>query len=116
MRTSFRILILDKNKIKVSEKLDIDNKNLTRAIKYIHKSQYIEASKWLFLANDSKEKYLLLSLISFALKQEDQALNYFENAKDFTYLYKEHFDVYIQKPGEPVEYAEDFMRSLFLAS
>lgn len=115
MRTGFRILILDKDKIKVSENLDID-KNLARAVKYIHKSQYIEASKWLLLANDSKEKYLLLSLINYALKQEDQALHYFENAKDFPYIYKEHFDIYIQKPGEPVEYAETFMRSLFLPS
>jgi len=60
---------LDKNKIKVSENLDID-KNLARAIKYIHKSQYIEASKWLLLANDSKEKYLLLSLINYALNKK----------------------------------------------
>ena len=115
MRTSFRILILDKSRNKVDENI-IQDKNLARAIKYIHKSQYIEASKWLFLASDSKEKYILLSLINFALKQHEQALSYIEIASALSYNFKDVFDIYIQKPGESLEPGEEFIKGYFLFS
>ncbi len=99
MRTGFRILILDKFLNKVEENPDLD-KNLLKAIKYIHKFQYLEASKWLFLAMDSKEKYLLLALINLALQQKDQAMIFLENSKEYNYLYKGVFDIYIQRPTE----------------
>ncbi|GAB6077654.1 hypothetical protein [Hydrogenobaculum acidophilum] len=115
MRTGFRILILDKYKNKIDEHL-IQDKNLARAIKYIHKSQYIEASKWLFLASDSREKYILLSLINFALKQHEQALSYLETSSALLYNFKDVFDIYIQKPGEPLEYGEEFIKGPSLSS
>lgn len=100
MRTGFRILVLDKNNKKI-EHANID-KNLLKAIKYIHKFQYIEASKWLFLSEDSKEKYMLLSLINKALKQEDQAKIFLETSKEYPNVYKNIFDIYVQKPNEDI--------------
>jgi len=115
MRTHFRILILDKSKNKIDENL-IPDKYLSKAIRYIHKSQYIEASKWLFLANDSREKYLLLSLINIAIEQEDQAMSYLKNAESIPSTFKDIFDIYIQKPGEPIESGEAFIKNCFLIS
>jgi hypothetical protein len=102
MRTGFRILVLDKTLDKIDNMEGFD-KNLSRAIKCIHKSQYLEASKWLFLAHDSKEKYLLLYLINLALKQKEEASAFLNTSREFSYLYKDVFDIYIQKPGEDIE-------------
>ncbi len=115
MRTGFRILVLDKSKNKVDESL-IKDKNLAKAIKYIHKFQYLEASKWLFLAGDSKEKYILLSLINIAIEQKDEAMSYINVLDTLPYSFKDSFDIYIQKPSEALEEAENFIKDYFLTS
>lgn len=102
MRTGFRILILDSNNQKIEHQDKID-KYLLKAIKYIYKFQYIEASKWLFLAKDSKEKYILLSLINIALQQKDQAKAFYETSKEYPYLYADVFQIYIQKPNNEIK-------------
>lgn len=111
MRTGFRILVLDSKNQKLSDNSNID-KNLAKAIKYIHKFQYIEASKWLLISKDSKEKYILLTLINIALKQQEQAYSFYESIKESKYLYEDIFKIYIQKPNEPAIAFEEYALSL----
>ncbi len=102
MRTGFRILILDSYNQKIENNDNID-KYLAKAIKYIYRFQYIEASKYLFLARDSKEKYILLTLINIALQQKDQAKIFYETSKEYPYLYDDVFHIFIQKPNEDIK-------------
>lgn len=78
------------------------------AIRYILEFKYLEATKWLHLAENSYEKYLLLYLIGKALKQEDIQREYFrawEGQKRVT-----PFEFFVELPEEALSVrAEDFI-------
>ena len=42
-------------------------------MRYIVEFKYLEANKWLLIAPDSYEKYILLTLTNLAIGQEEQA-------------------------------------------
>ncbi|WP_204985452.1 hypothetical protein, partial [Escherichia coli] len=63
------------NFIKASEALYI-------GIRYITEFKYLEATKWLMLAQDCMEKYLLLGLINIALGQEKEGYEFLREAKN----------------------------------
>ncbi|WP_459776153.1 hypothetical protein [Aquifex pyrophilus] len=52
-------------------------------MRYITEFKYLEATKWLLIAEDSKEKYTLLGMINEALGQSEQAREFFENAQRY---------------------------------
>lgn len=89
MRVKFRIRInLNGKKLK-KEDLKGKRNPFFIALRYITEFKYLEATKWLYLAEDSYEKYYLLSIINEALGQEDQAKEFMEIAKRFERKYKE---------------------------
>ncbi len=49
-------------------------------VRYITEFRYLEATKWLMLAQDCYEKYLLLVLTNLALGQESQAQEFYQEA------------------------------------
>lgn len=82
MRVKFRIsLYLEGKKLK---KTDLKNRRdpLGVGLRYITEFKYLEATKWLLLAPDSYEKYVLLGLINLALGQVEQAREFFSALED----------------------------------
>jgi len=55
---------------------------LLKGMRYVTEFKYLEATKWLLIAQDCYEKYFLLGLINLALGQEEQAKEFFENLKE----------------------------------
>ncbi|MCS7083454.1 MAG: hypothetical protein NZL90_00530 [Aquificaceae bacterium] len=96
MRVGFRILILKQGKRLYKEDLQGDTL-FERALRYISEFKYLEATKWLLLCEDSLEKYLLLSLINFALGQYEQSIEFMKEAKRFQK--STDFSFLIEKPG-----------------
>ncbi len=86
MKLKLRIFLLRGDR-KLSKK-DIEEKdNFWVGVRYILEFRYLEASKWLLLSEDSKEKYLLLSLINLALGDKERAMEYVEYMEGFPSLY-----------------------------
>jgi hypothetical protein len=79
MRVRFRILPLKGGK-RISGELKIEDKNLAKAVRYLSEFKYLEATKWLMLAEESFEKYALLYLIYTALGQGENAEEFYELA------------------------------------
>ncbi len=50
-------------------------------MRYITEFKYLEATKWLLIAEDCFERNLLLGLVNLALGQEEQAQEFFESAR-----------------------------------
>jgi len=78
MRVKFRILFLREGR--PLKKQDLLNRKdpLSMGIRRILDFKYLEASKWLLLAEDSWEKYTLLALVNLSIGQE-------ESAREFIY-------------------------------
>ncbi len=86
MKLRLRIFLLRGDR-KLS-KGDIKEKdNFWTGVRYILEFKYLEASKWLLLSEDSKEKYLLLSLVNLALGDREGAVEYAEYIESFPALY-----------------------------
>ncbi len=83
MRVKFRISIYKDGKKLTKKDFQGLRKPLFIGMRYVTEFKYLEATKWLFLAEDSQEKYLLLALINEALGQEEQAREFYENAARF---------------------------------
>lgn len=84
MRVRFRIAIYDK----VGNRLNREHflkasEALYRGMRYILEFKYLEATKWLMLAQDCMEKYLLLGLINIALGQEKEGYEFLREAKKY---------------------------------
>ncbi len=119
MRVRFRVLVYDKEGKKLGrENLLKLRKPLYVGIRYVVEFKYLEATKWLMLAEDCQEKYLLLSLLNFSLGQEAQALEFFQEAKRHSratdYLFavekpEEALRIFIEKPEASLP---DFLLSL----
>ena len=88
MRVKFRIRIDLNGKRLKKEDLKGKRDPFSIALRYITEFKYLEATKWLYLAEDSYEKYYLLSLINEALGQEEQAKEFRETAKRFERKYE----------------------------
>ncbi len=83
MRVKFRILLYKGDK-PLSRKDIVEKQDpLSLGIRYILEYKYIEASKWLLLAEDSEEKYTLLALISLALGQRETAQEFITQSKEY---------------------------------
>ena len=79
MRVRFRISLYREGKR--LKKSDFMNKRdpLYKGMRYIIEFKYLEATKWLLIASDCYEKYLLLGLVNLALGQEEQAREFFQS-------------------------------------
>lgn len=82
MRVRFRIRLCRRGKKLTKKGISVGDRALSTAIRYILEFKYLEATKWLMLSADSKEKYLLLGLIYTALGQEDMAEEFFEKSRN----------------------------------
>ena len=89
MRVKFRICVYLNGKRLKKDDLKGKRDPFFIALRYITEFKYLEATKWLYLAEDSYEKYYLLSLINEALGQEEQAREFLETAKRFERKYDE---------------------------
>ncbi len=81
MRVRFRIRLSRGGRKLTKKDLRIGNKAFSTAIRYILEFKYLEATKWLMLSEDTREKFLLLGLIYTALGQEEMAEEFFERFK-----------------------------------
>ncbi|MFN3947301.1 MAG: hypothetical protein ACK4LA_04355 [Aquificaceae bacterium] len=81
MRVKFRIALYNREGKRLSKEEFIKSSSaLYRGMRYITEFKYLEATKWLMLAQDSKEKYLLLGLLNIALGQESEGLEFLREA------------------------------------
>ena len=81
MRVRFRIRLFRKGEKLTKREVNFGEKAFSTALRYILEFKYLEATKWLMLSADSREKYLLLGLIYTALGQEDMAEEFFEKSR-----------------------------------
>ena len=83
MRLSFRIAIYEGDR--KLKKADFKDKRdpLSVGMRYVTEYKYLEATKWLMIAPDCWEKYILLGLINLALGQEQQGWEFLLEAKDY---------------------------------
>ncbi|MEJ7554757.1 MAG: hypothetical protein WKI49_04360 [Aquificaceae bacterium] len=104
MRVRFRVVVYSKEGKKLSKEDFIAFREpLYIGIRYVVEFKYLEATKWLMLAKDCQEKYLLLALLNFALGQDTQAHEFLqealkhERATDYLFV--------IEKPEEGLKVA-----------
>jgi len=86
MKLRLRIFILKGNR-KLTKKEIEERDNFWIGVRYILEFKYLEASKWLLLSEDSREKYLLLSLINLAIGDKEGAAEYANYVNSFPKLY-----------------------------
>ncbi|MEM2368609.1 MAG: hypothetical protein QXQ50_10300, partial [Candidatus Bathyarchaeia archaeon] len=68
MRVRFRVAVYEKDGKRLSKEVLVGPREpLYIGIRYVVEFKYLEATKWLMLAKDCQEKYLLLALLNFAL-------------------------------------------------
>ncbi|WP_448587273.1 hypothetical protein [Thermocrinis sp.] len=96
MRVRFRIAIHKDGRRLSREELLNRREPFWVGVRYITEFKYLEATKWLMLAEDSHEKYLLLCLTSLALGQSSQAEEYCQEAKKFKP--SEGIGIYLELP------------------
>ncbi|WP_457601326.1 hypothetical protein [Hydrogenivirga sp.] len=100
MRVKFRIsLYRGDRRLRRSDLRDIKDP-LWVGIRYITEFKYLEATKWLLIAPDCYEKYLLLGLVNLSLGQEEQAQEFLsctEGRERLTDL-----RIFLEKPEEKV--------------
>ncbi|WP_029551465.1 hypothetical protein [Thermocrinis jamiesonii] len=80
MRVKFRILLYRDGKKLTKEDLKHEKSPFWIGVRYITEFKYLEATKWLMIAEDCYEKYALLSLINFSLGQEEQGKEFYSEA------------------------------------
>ncbi len=83
MRVRLRILVFRGNKRLSKSELGGETDPLMVGIRYILEFKYLEATKWLMVAGDCQEKYILLGLLNLSLGQEESAREFLETAKKF---------------------------------
>ena len=83
MRIKFRIGIYKQGTKQYKKDFRGLSDPLFIGMRYITEFKYLEATKWLFLAEDSYEKYLLLGLINEALGQDEQSREFLEVAERY---------------------------------
>ncbi|HIP42486.1 MAG TPA: hypothetical protein EYG91_00905 [Aquifex aeolicus] len=98
MRVKFRIGIYKRGKKQRKKDFQGLSDPLFIGMRYITEFKYLEATKWLFLAEDSYEKYLLLGLINEALGQEEQSREFLEVAN--RYEKKTDYEFFKEIPEE----------------
>ncbi len=79
MRVKFRI-VPRRGEEKLKRDFECEDTNLKKGIRYIIEFKYLEATKWLMLAEDSFEKYCLLYLIYRALGQTESSEDFYTKA------------------------------------
>ena len=103
MRVSFRIRIVDKEGKRLKKEDFLKNSEpLYIGMRYITEFKYLEATKWLMLAQDCQEKYVLLALINYALGQRAQGDEFFYEAKK--YPPKTQYSFLVEKPEENISF------------
>ena len=80
MRVKFRISIYKDGKRLSKADLKQEKSPFWIGVRYITEFKYLEATKWLMIAEDCYEKYLLLSLANLALGQENQGREFYNEA------------------------------------
>ncbi len=80
MRVKFRILLYKGDKRLRKKDLEGIREPFWIGVRYITEFKYLEATKWLLVAEDSYEKYLLLSLVHLSLGQEETAKEFAREA------------------------------------
>ena len=101
MRVRFRILIFRGSEPLKRKSLSGKKDPLNTGLRYLLEFKYLEASKWFLLAPDSWEKYILLALINLSLGQEETALDFFDQAKEYPRI--TDLRIFISSGGETVE-------------
>ena len=84
MRVRFRILVFKEGRKLSKSDLRGETEALMIGIRYILEFKYLEATKWLMVAEDCWEKYMLLGLLNLALGQEEPAKEFLETSKRFS--------------------------------
>ncbi len=101
MRVRFRIRIVDKEGNRLGKEHFLKNRDpLYVGMRYVVEFKYLEATKWLMLAEDCQEKYMLLALINYALGQRSQGEEFFNEAKSYPKITQYAF--LIEKPEEGI--------------
>jgi len=98
MRIRFRIRLSEAGKKLTRKDLSFEDRPFSLALRYILEFKYLEATKWLMIAQDSREKYLLLGLIYIALGQDDLGSEFLERSSD--YGKKTDLRIHIELPEE----------------
>ncbi|MCS6957008.1 MAG: hypothetical protein RMK75_00915 [Aquificaceae bacterium] len=108
MRVKFRIAVYSAEGKKLNREDFITRKSaLHRGIRYVVEFKYLEATKWLMLAQDCMEKYLLLGLLYLSLGQEREGREFLKEAQnhrritDYLFLVEKPEDglkIIIEKP------------------
>ncbi len=85
MRVKFRIALYDRagNKLSRGDFVNVSG-TLYKGMRYITEFKYLEATKWLMLAQDCMEKYLLLGLINIVLGQEKEGYEFLKEAQKYS--------------------------------
>ena len=111
MRVKFRIQVYKDGK-KLS-KLDLVSAKspFWIGVRYITEFKYLEATKWLMIAQDCHEKYVLLSLINLALGQEDQGEEFCKEALKHKPMYDIQIFVEMPEKGIKLE-VKDVLKTL----
>ncbi|MFN3471217.1 MAG: hypothetical protein ACK4ZR_01240 [Aquificaceae bacterium] len=103
MRVRFRIKIVDKEGKRLGKEDFLKSSEpLYIGMRYITEFKYLEATKWLMLAQDCQEKYMLLALINYALGQNSQGDEFFYEARK--YPSKTQFKFLVEKPEENISF------------
>ncbi|MEJ5339773.1 MAG: hypothetical protein ACK42C_04105 [Aquificaceae bacterium] len=103
MRVRFRVAVYDKQGNRVNkEDLVLSSGSLYRGLRYVTEFKYLEATKWLMLAEDCQEKYLLLGLLNISLGQTYQGLEFLQEAMRHTKTTQYVFAV--EKPEEGLRF------------
>lgn len=98
MRVYFRIGIYEGEKRLSKVELKGSKDPLSIGMRYVLEFKYLEASKWLMLAEDCWEKYALLALVNLALGQKHQATDFWQEA--YKYPRKTSYTFLVEKPEE----------------
>ncbi|MEN3028139.1 MAG: hypothetical protein ABDH29_02730 [Aquificaceae bacterium] len=82
MRVRFRVGIYDGEGRRLAKDHFLSySTSLHRGMRYVLEFKYLEATKWLMLAQDCMEKYLLLGLLNIALGQEREGIDFLQEAQ-----------------------------------
>jgi len=98
MRVRFRILLFEGDRRLKRSDLKDRKDPLGLGMRYITEFKYLEATKWLLIAEDSWERYILLGLINLALGQEEQAKEFLEAADQ--YPKRTELSIAVESPEE----------------
>ncbi len=81
MRVRFRIAFFRGNKRLRKSDLSGSKDPLIVGMRYVTEFKYLEATKWLLIAEDCWEKYTLLGLINLTIGQREQGEEFLSQAE-----------------------------------